>query len=144
MQFKTIKTKKGLNLPVTGAPEQKIYTGQPINSVGILGREYIGLKPSMLVREGDRVALGQPIFSDKAQPGVQYTSPGCGVVGAIHRGEKRALRSVEITLDGNDEETFDTYSHDALSVIGESDIRKNLIASGLWTAFRTRPYSKVP
>nr|VFJ43557.1 MAG: Na+-transporting NADH:ubiquinone oxidoreductase subunit A [Candidatus Kentron sp. FM]VFJ55091.1 MAG: Na+-transporting NADH:ubiquinone oxidoreductase subunit A [Candidatus Kentron sp. FM]VFK07193.1 MAG: Na+-transporting NADH:ubiquinone oxidoreductase subunit A [Candidatus Kentron sp. FM] len=144
MQFETIKIKKGLDLPITGAPEQKIYAGPAIGSVAVLGKEYIGLKPRMLVREGDRVSLGQPVFSDKAQPGVQYISPGCGVVSAIHRGEKRVLQSVVITLDGEEEETFAAYPRDALSTLGVSEVKENLLASGLWTAFRTRPYSKVP
>lgn len=131
-------------MPITGAPEQKIYEGQAVNSVGVLGREYIGLKPSMLVREGDRVSLGQPVFNDKSQPGVQYTSPGCGVVSAIHRGEKRVLRSVVINLDGDDQQLFNRYRGDTLSALDASEIKENLLASGLWTAFRTRPYSKVP
>nr|VFJ48267.1 MAG: Na+-transporting NADH:ubiquinone oxidoreductase subunit A [Candidatus Kentron sp. DK] len=145
MQTKRIKIKKGLDLPITGAPEQKIYAPPtPTGSVGVVGREYIGLKPSMLVSEGDRVALGQPLFTDKAQPGVQYTSPGSGVVNAIHRGEKRVLQSVIITLEGDEEVTFDAYARDALPTLDPFHIKKNLLASGLWTAFRTRPYSKVP
>jgi Na+-transporting NADH:ubiquinone oxidoreductase subunit A len=144
MQFKTIRIRKGLNLPITGNPEQKIYAGPTISSVAVLGKEYIGLKPGMLVREGDRVSLGQPLFGDKSQPGVQYVSPGCGVVSAIHRGEKRALQSVVITLEGGEEETFFSCHRDALPTLDATQIEENLLASGLWTAFRTRPYSKVP
>nr|VFK63434.1 MAG: Na+-transporting NADH:ubiquinone oxidoreductase subunit A [Candidatus Kentron sp. UNK]VFK72354.1 MAG: Na+-transporting NADH:ubiquinone oxidoreductase subunit A [Candidatus Kentron sp. UNK] len=147
MQF---KIKKGLDLPITGAPEQKIYDGPLIESVAVLGKELIGLKPTMLVQEGEPVSLGQPIFRDKRQPRVQYTAPGYGVVSAIHRGEKRVFQSVVITLDherekaARHEEPFPSYYRDTLSIIGEGQIRKNLLASGLWTAFRTRPYSKAP
>nr|VFK40929.1 MAG: Na+-transporting NADH:ubiquinone oxidoreductase subunit A [Candidatus Kentron sp. SD]VFK48733.1 MAG: Na+-transporting NADH:ubiquinone oxidoreductase subunit A [Candidatus Kentron sp. SD] len=148
MQF---KIKKGLDLPIAGAPEQIIHDGPPVKSVAVLGKEQIGLKPTMLVREGDPVSLGQPVFRDKRQPEVQYTAPGCGVVSAVHRGERRILQSVVITLDGKEnekafkeEETFDTYYRDTLSLLDEERIKKNLLASGLWIAFRARPYSKVP
>nr|VFJ95584.1 MAG: Na+-transporting NADH:ubiquinone oxidoreductase subunit A [Candidatus Kentron sp. LFY] len=141
MQF---KIKRGLDLPITGVPRQTIDDGPPIKSVALLGKEQIGLKPTMLVQEGDRVSLGQPVFRDKRQPEVQYTAPGCGVVSAIHRGERRVFQSVAITLDGENEEIFDSYYRDTLSLLSKDRIKGNLLASGLWTAFRTRPYSKVP
>ena len=88
MQF-TIK--KGLDLPITGGPEQKIESGNTVNSVAVLGMDYVGMKPTMMVNEGDKVKLGQVLFSDKKNPGVVFTSPGAGVVKAINRGDKRVL-----------------------------------------------------
>jgi Na+-transporting NADH:ubiquinone oxidoreductase subunit A len=101
-----IKTKRGLNLPISGKPEQSIHSGPVIRSVGLLGDDYPGLKPTMLVREGDRVKLGQPLFEDKRTPGVRFTSPAAGVVAAINRGAKRALRSVVITVEGDEAAEF--------------------------------------
>jgi Na+-transporting NADH:ubiquinone oxidoreductase subunit A len=136
--------KKGLDLPLTGKPEQKIYDANPVNSVAVLGNEYVGMRPTMLVEEGQRVKLGQPLFSDKKNPGVLYTAPGAGTVTAINRGAKRALQSVVITLEGDDEETFTSYATEALGKIEPSEIKQNLVNSGLWLAFRTRPYSRSP
>ena len=87
MQF-TIK--KGLDLPITGGPDQKISDGNSIQSVAVLGGDYVGLKPKMAVAEGDRVKLGQILFSDKKNPGVNFTSPAAGIVQAVNRGDKRA------------------------------------------------------
>ncbi len=70
MQF---KIEKGLDLPITGGPEQVIDKGNKINSVAILGMEYIGMKPKMFVSEGDEVKLGQILFADKKNPGVNFT-----------------------------------------------------------------------
>ncbi|BDZ74139.1 hypothetical protein GCM10025856_18580 [Methylophaga marina] len=67
--------KKGLDLPISGKPEQTIYDGNKVNSVAILGNEYVGMKPTMMVEEGQKVKLGQPLFTDKKNPGVQFTSP---------------------------------------------------------------------
>ena len=136
--------KKGLDLPISGKPEQTIYDGNKVNSVAILGNEYVGMKPTMMVEEGQKVKLGQPLFTDKKNPGVQFTSPGAGIVKAINRGAKRALQSVVIELEGDDEITFEQYDANNLDNLKRADITKNLIDSGLWLAFRTRPYSRSP
>jgi Na+-transporting NADH:ubiquinone oxidoreductase subunit A len=97
-------TKEGLDLPITGTPKQTIEEGNPVSSVAILGMDYVGMKPKMMVAEGDKVKLGQALFEDKKNPGVIFTAPGAGTVTAIHRGEKRVLQSVVIALEGGDEE----------------------------------------
>jgi Na+-transporting NADH:ubiquinone oxidoreductase subunit A len=138
------KLKKGFNIPITGAPEQLIQPGPAITTVALIGGDYIDLIPSVLVNEGDRVKLGQPLFTDKKTAGVRYTAPGSGVVTAIHRGTKRVLQSVVIRLEGDEEETFNRYGQQQLIQLSAAQVQENLLASGLWTALRTRPYSKVP
>lgn len=138
------KINKGLNLPVTGTPEQSI-AGEPIiNRVALLGREHVGLKPSMFVQEGDRVKLGQPLFEDKKNPRVQYTAPGAGVVEAIHRGARRVFQSLVIRLEGDEEVTFDEHHESELEQLERSRVIEQLLVSGAWVAMRARPYSKSP
>ena len=139
-----IKIKKGLNIPLPGAPEQSISAGPDVTSVALVGPDTYDLKPRMLVAEGDRVKLGQTIFTDKANPGVNFTSPGSGIVAAVNRGERRVLQSVVIKLDGDDEVEFAKYPASALADLDSDAVRKNLLESGLWTALRTRPFSKIP
>ncbi|TWH64498.1 Na+-transporting NADH:ubiquinone oxidoreductase subunit A [Azomonas agilis] len=139
-----IQMKRGLDLPLAGAPAQRIEAGRPVRSVAIIGFDYPGMKPTMKVQVGDRVKLGQILFSDKKMPGIDYTAPGAGVISAIHRGDKRVLQSVVIELDGDEEETFPSCDAEALPELGADKVRENLLRSGLWTAFRARPYSKVP
>lgn len=141
MQF-TIK--KGLDLPITGEPKQVIEDGNAVKSVAILGMDYVGMKPTMMVSEGDTVKLGQILFSDKKNPGVNFTSPGAGVVKAINRGAKRVLQSVVIELQGNAEESFAKYEESKLNDLTAEQVKENLLASGLWTSMRTRPYGKIP
>lgn len=139
-----IRIKRGLDLPITGAPEQRIEAGRPVRSVAVIGFDYHGMKPTMAVQVGDRVKLGQLLFSDKKTPGVVFTSPGAGTVSAIHRGEQRVLQSVVIDLDGDDAVEFARYDDAEIDRLDEQRVRANLIDSGLWTALRTRPFSKVP
>jgi len=139
-----INIKRGLDLPIVGAPTQRIEAGRPVRSVAVIGFDYPTMKPTMAVQVGDRVKLGQILFSDKKSEGVHYTAPGAGVVSAVHRGEKRVLQSVVIDLEGDDEITFASYSSDQLEGLSSEQVRENLQQSGLWTALRTRPFSKVP
>ena len=141
-----IKINKGLDLPITGSPEQTVKSIAPeIRSVAVIGPDYIGCKPTMAVKVGDRVKLGQVIFSDKKTEGVQITAPGAGVVTEINRGERRVLQSVVIDLDAEEEAIeFARYDVSQLAGLTREQVVDNLQASGLWTAFRTRPFSRVP
>ena len=140
-----ITIKKGLDLPLTGSPEQRIEDGPDIARVAVLGGDYVGMKPTMLVAEGDRVSLGQPLFEDKKNPGVQYTAPAAGEIEAINRGARRVLQSVVIRVDGDAAEAFTAHDDAAIDAgLDPLTVREQLIASGLWTALRTRPYSNVP
>ena len=139
-----ITIKKGLDVPVVGAPQQVIHDGPTIKTVATLGEEFVGMRPTMFVKVGDRVKKGQDLFEDKKNPGVKFTAQTAGVVKEINRGEKRVLQSVVIELDGNEQETFNSYSANELASLAREDVVNNLVNSGLWTALRTRPFSKIP
>jgi len=136
--------KEGLDLPITGGPKQIIEDGNSVSTVAILGTDYVGMKPTMLVSEGESVKLGQALFTDKKNPGVLFTSPGAGVVKTIHRGEKRALLSVVIELKGAAKVSFDHYKESDLVNLTAEQVKENLVVSGLWTTLRARPYGKTP
>ncbi|MDY0212339.1 MAG: Na(+)-translocating NADH-quinone reductase subunit A [Desulfuromonadaceae bacterium] len=139
-----IKINKGLDLPISGVPEQKISDAPAVKSVALLGPDYAGMKPSMVVKVGDKVKLGQLLFCDKKNEGVKYTAPGAGKVIAINRGARRVLESVVIELSGKEEETFTSFKEQDLESIEREKVVANLIDSGMWTALRTRPYNKAP
>lgn len=137
------KIKKGLNIPINGIPEQKISGTKTSKAYALLGSDYIGMKPTMNVAEGDTVKKGQVLFTDKKMPEVKYTSPANGMIMKINRGDKRAFISIEIQETGNEELTFKSYSRNQLSSLKEHEVKETLLDSGLWTALRTRPFSKV-
>jgi Na+-transporting NADH:ubiquinone oxidoreductase subunit A len=139
-----IKIKHGLDLPIAGAPRQRIENALAVDSVAVLGSDYVGMKPTMAVQVGDRVKLGQLLFSDKKTPGVHFTAPAAGLVRAINRGKQRVLQSVVIDVDGDEAIQFAAYDANQVADLSRGEVAENLQASGLWTAFRTRPFSKVP
>ena len=143
---KHIKINKGLDLHPGGKPEQVIHDGPDIQHVALIGRDYNGLKPRLLVSEGEEVVHGQPLFIDKRDPDVSYCSPGQGIVSAINRGPRRVLDSVVIRLkaSGLENVRFEPLSGGQSKTIERDQVIERLQKSGLWTAFRTRPFSRVP
>ncbi|MDR5899646.1 Na(+)-translocating NADH-quinone reductase subunit A [Halomonas vilamensis] len=140
-----IEVKKGLDLPITGAPEQRIEDAQPVRHVAVLGTDYVGMKPTMEVQEGDKVKLGQLLFTDKKIAGVRFTAPAAGEVVAINRGEKRRLLSVVIKVDESEEAvSFTAHDRSAIEGLERQTVVDQLVESGLWTALRTRPFSRTP
>ncbi len=139
-----ITIKKGLDLPIAGAPSQVINDGKSITKVALLGEEYVGMRPTMHVRVGDEVKKAQVLFEDKKNPGVKFTSPVSGKVIEVNRGAKRVLQSVVIEAAGDEQVTFDKFEASQLAGLDREVIKTQLVESGLWTALRTRPFSKVP
>ncbi|NLQ16769.1 Na(+)-translocating NADH-quinone reductase subunit A [Marinomonas sp. M1K-6] len=138
------KITKGLNLPISGAPNQVIDKAANAKTVAVIGPDFHGMKPTMLVTEGDKVKKGQVIFTDKKTEGVKYTAPAAGTVIAINRGGKRVFQSLVIRVEGDESVAFSSYSGSELKSLERSKVVDNLVESGLWTALRTRPFSKVP
>ena len=103
------RIRKGLNLPIKGQPKADIDKNKKVKSVAILGADYQGMKPTMLVKVGDEVKLGEPVFECKRQVGVKYTAPAAGKVVAINRGPKRVFESLVIQAASSEEQV--EFSH---------------------------------
>src|SRR5690606_22641383 len=87
---------------------------------------------------------GQLLFTDKKNEGVRYTAPASGTISAINRGAKRVFQSVVIDIEGDEAESFSSWTVDQLPTLDKDEVQSVLVKSGLWTALRTRPFSKVP
>lgn len=147
------RIKKGLDLPITGAPQQVVEPAKPVRHVALLGADFVGMKPKMEVKVGDEVKRGQLLFEDRKTPGVRFTASAAGTVTAVNRGEKRVFVSLVIALSEReragtagpeDRVTFASYSGKPAEQLGADEVKALLVESGLWTALRQRPFSKVP
>ena len=132
-----IKTKKGLNLPISGNPSTEVDSSTAINSIAVLGSNYVGLKPTMMVDEGDAVLSGQKLFENKRNLGTFVTAPSSGIVKSINRGDKRKFLSVIIETDN----TLDAIKFDIDHYSNSIDF---LIDTGALSYFRSRPYNRMP
>ncbi|MDC0947849.1 Na(+)-translocating NADH-quinone reductase subunit A [Gammaproteobacteria bacterium] len=136
--MKTIR--KGLDVPISGAPGNAIDANLAVDHVAVLGVDYHDMRPTMRVAEGENVVAGDPLFEDKKNPGVIFTAPASGEVVAINRGYQRSLQSVVIRVAGDEQRSFNACGSDASA----EAIEALMVEAGLWPAFRTRPYSKSP
>lgn len=144
MVFPMIKVRRGLDLPISGAPKQEIHDGPKTSQIAIIGSDFHGMKPTMEVKVGDSVSKGQLLFTDKKNSGVRFTSPSSGTVVEINRGEKRVFQSLVIDIDGDEKVSFPSFDADQLSALSREQVVENLVESGQWISLKTRPYSKVP
>lgn len=146
------KSKRGLRLPINGAPEARIEPGAAPRRVALLGHDYVSMKPTMRVQVGDSVKRGQVVFEDKKTEGVRFTAPAAGKVVAINRGERRAFQSLVIELGTDersgrsgaaDEASYRSFSGKHPTSLTAAQVRELLLESGQWAALRARPFGRV-
>jgi len=141
---------KGLELPITGAPEQKIEEAPAVSRVAVIADDYVGMKPKMHVKVGQEVKRGQLLFEDRKAEGVRHTAPAAGRVAEVNRGQFRALQSVVIELSdaakaGQDAQVdLEHYAGKKIGELERDDVVALLVESGLWALLRERPFSRTP
>lgn len=147
------RIRRGVDLAISGPPEQIIHDGPAMDRVGVLSADFPGLKARLLVREGEQVLRGQPLLEDRSRAGVRLTAPAAGTVVAVNRAARRALESVVIELstaerDGEigeaESQRFDRYTGRSPATLDGHDVRGLLLESGAWAAFRARPFGRIP
>lgn len=138
----TIKAKRGLDIPIHGAPASGTVVDRlDIKRVAVLPQEFWGAKVRILAQEGEEVRVGSPLFADRRDETVLYTSPAAGKITAINRGARRVVQSIVIEASNfKDAEPFDTFD---VSAASRETIVGALSGSGLWSSMRRRPYDKV-
>lgn len=129
----------GLQIAVTGSPIQQVLAANPVRTVGLLGADSPGTRAELLVAEGDRVAVGAPLWRDRKRPDLHFTAPVSGTVAAIHIGEKRRLTSLSVCVDGDERRRFDIPTQP-----DRQRTQSLLLASGLWPSFIARPFGRIP
>ncbi len=124
-----------------------------VTRVAVMADDFPGMKPRVLVEEGETVRRGQALFENRKIPGVMHTAPGAGRIIGIHRGARRVLQSIVIDLSDTERAgtpradelvPFASYTGKRIDALTRLEIRDLLVESGMWTALRTRPYSKSP
>ncbi|MBQ5935894.1 MAG: Na(+)-translocating NADH-quinone reductase subunit A [Bacteroidales bacterium] len=136
-----IRLKKGLDLPISGAALAEVTARVTPDLVAVKPTDFRGMVPRLLVKEGDSVMAGTPLFADKKNPGMVFCSPVSGTVDAVVRGDKRKLLAVRIKADGRGEAVrFDVPKIASLDKEGMTEL---LLRSGLWPCLKQRPFGTV-
>jgi Na+-transporting NADH:ubiquinone oxidoreductase subunit A len=138
---KHVKITRGLNLKLKGAAE-RVFGNAPVSETfAIKPTDFHGVTPKLLVKQGEEVLAGSPLFYDKYNDKIKFTSPVSGEVVEIVRGEKRKILEVKILADKEIRyKNFEKVDPNALS---REQIISSLLEAGIWPMIRQRPYHTI-
>lgn len=136
----TIRIKKGLNINLIGEATKEI-SGIEAGYYAIKPTDFLGVFPRLLVKEGDAVKAGTPLFIDKYRENIIFTSPVSGVIEEISRGDKRVLE--EIRIKSMERPEFEDFGKADPSNTSREAIVEKLLKSGVWPVIRQRPFSII-
>lgn len=138
---KVIKLKKGLDIKLVGEARKELTQLPLLPTYAVCPEDFVGLTPKLLVKVGDTVKAGTPLFFDKYRPEVLVASPVSGTVTAVNRGEKRKILSVVVTTAG--EQTYEEFQVPALGSASKEDVTRTILKAGLWPMVMQRPYGII-
>lgn len=138
---KTYKIRKGLDIHLVGKPELKLRKSSSGNYCILRPDEFFGIIPKLNLKNGDTVKRGECVYFDKNIPEILFTSPVCGKVKDVIRGEKRRIK--EIIIEAGNEDDFVKFETTAALNNDPSEIKNILLSSGVWPYIKQRPYGIV-
>ncbi len=136
-----IKIKRGLDIEISGEARATISYLVPLEVVSVVPDHYHGIVPRLLVKAGDRVKAGTPVFCDKTVERVNFVSPVSGTVTAVNRGERRKVLSITIACDKKTE--YEQFDLNPLPELTGEEIKSALLRAGLWVYIKQRPYDVI-
>lgn len=138
---KVIKLRKGLDINLVGTAERVLTKSPAAASYALVPDHYRGVTPKLLVKVGDKVKAGSPLFFSKENPEVLFTSPVSGEVSAVNRGDKRKILSIVVTPDGqNQSENFDVCP---ISELNRERVKETMLRAGFWPMLIQRPFGII-
>ena len=136
-----IRTKRGANIKIKGQAEKILATSPITETFALYPDDFLYLIPKLLLREGDAVKKGTPIFYSKANPDIQIVSPVGGIIESVVRGAKRKIEKIIIKASPKQESESHTFGE--FDTMSNEEIKKVLLKSGAWPFLKQRPYGIV-
>lgn len=134
---KTIKIKKGLDIPMKGRASTALDTDTLTTRYAIVPDDYPGYTWKTCVKPGDNVKAGTALLFAKEDERIKLTSPVSGKVEEVHRGERRKIEYVSVLREGTEKELM-------LHPESKESLLEALKQSGLFAMMRQRPFDIVP
>ena len=134
-----IKLRKGLDIKLEGAAiETKVEIGKA-KEYALQPDDFTGVVPKVVVREGDRVKAGEPLFVDKNCPDVRFASPVSGEVTEVVRGDRRKVLCVKVKADA--EQEYAEFGKKDVSALSGDEVKQALLEAGLFGYINQLPYA---
>lgn len=136
-----IKTKRGLDIQIKGEAEKQTANTVISEVVALVPDYYHGITPKVIVKEGDIVKAGSPLFYNKAFSDMNFVSPVSGKVLAVTRGERRKILSITVARD--EKIAYESFATKPIEQMKADDIKALLLKAGLWAYIKQRPYDVI-
>ena len=128
---------------MSGMPSNNSVSDLHSSRVALLPNQFRGVKPKLMVAEGDNVKVGQALFFDKTKPDVKWPSPANGSIKEIKFGPRRVIEKIEIAVEGEEALKYDTFSRDQIKSLDRGAVLSHILNSNLFPLIRQRPFNKV-
>ena len=139
-----INIRKGHNIRISGSPENEYFSRPESKTVSIQPNNFRYVKPKLLVKVGDKVDIGSPIFFDKVQPDIKWASPGSGEIKEIILGDRRSVENIIIELHEEEKSVLHTpVKYQEISSLGKAKVTDQIMEANLWPMIRQRPFNKI-
>ena len=139
-----INIRKGHNIRISGSPENEYFSIPKSKTVSIQPNNFRYVKPKLLVKVGDKVDIGSPIFFDKVQPDIKWASPGSGEIKEIILGDRRSVENIIIELNEEEKSVLHTpVKYQEISSLGKAKVTDQIMEANLWPMIRQRPFNKI-
>ena len=136
-----LKLTKGHDFKLSNHPVEEILDISDSKKIVIHPLDFPQIKPKLLIKSGDYVKVGTPLFIDKLSPNINFVSPVSGKINDIIYGDRRSIQSIRIEND-DEYSSIDSINEDIMDL--DRDLLINcLMKSGLWTSLRQRPFSII-
>jgi len=136
---KLIKIKRGLDIKLVGEADKQVSELGLAAFYALKPTDFIGLTPKILVKEGEKVKAGSPLFFDKYKPEIKFTAPVSGTVSEVLRGERR--RVLEVVIKADDSIEYEQFTKQDPTSLDVAQIKENILNAGLWPSIMQRPYA---
>lgn len=136
-----IRTKRGLDIQISGKAQEIIGNALISDVVALIPDQYHGITPKLMVKVGDVVKAGSPVFHDKAITEINFVAPVSGIIIGVNRGERRKVLSITIAPDAKT--TYETFNVTSLDKLNGEEIKAQLLTAGIWPFIKQRPYDVI-
>ena len=134
-----IKLRKGLDIKLEGAAVETKVEVWKCKEYALQPDDFTGVVPKVVVREGDHVKAGEPLFVDKNCPEVRFASPVSGEVSAIVRGDRRKVLCVKVKADA--EQEYAEFGKKDVTALTGDEVKQALLEAGLFGYINQLPYA---
>ena len=128
---------------MSGIPPSNSISDHGSPTVSLMPNKFRGVKPKLMISEGEHVKIGQAIFFDKTKPNVKWASPGNGKVKKIKFGPRRVIEEVEIAVEGSEALENKVFTKEQIDSSDRNTILNHILEANLFPLIRQRPFNKV-